>query len=266
VTAEASPATAAGFDSADGWRIHFERFVTGVGDVRLHDAPDGPREACNDYAETHYEWLFDFTVVSANEKVGLAYGLGPCSVEFRFREPSDDTLLGPGVTSSDVAFMRARATDAYADDERAAVVAIGVAERGGVEKRFEWVFRRSYELRECPDETTGGYVSVRELVGGEAHTFAVQVRGEELFRRAPEDEAPFSFDRYAAADADADGRITLEELAEVEIPADDLGEGGAAAALEMPTLADLVYTTLLPRIARFAGGGACDAELRDRRR
>jgi hypothetical protein len=258
--------TQQGFATADGWQVRFERFVTGLGDVRVNDDPDGPRGSCNGYSETHYEWLYDFTVAQ-DEKVGLAYGLGTCSIEFRFREPSDDAILGAGASQADFQLMRKRGSDSYADDERGVVLAIGEGSRGGVVKRFEWIFRRSYELKECPDGA-GGSLTVRELAGGDALDLPIVVRGEELFRKSPDDEAPYLFDRFAAADVDADGVITIAELSEVEVPAEDLGVEALEGLPEdvMPTLADLVYTLLLPRIARLAGGGACEAELRDRRR
>jgi hypothetical protein len=71
------------------------------------------------------------------------------------------------------------------------------------------------------------------------------------------------FDPFAAADADADGSITLEELDAV--PA----AGGIVSPVEgetpPETLADVVYVLALPRITRVQGGSACEYELRDRR-
>jgi hypothetical protein len=274
VSAQPSEATAGGFTTADGWTVRFDRFVTALGDIRLHGAPDGhggdDDATCNDYAETHYEWLFDMTVAHG-VKVGLAHGLGTCSIEFSFRSPSNDTVLGAGATPSDLAFMLERGTDAYADDERASLVVSGTASRGDVEKRFRWVFRHRYELDECPNESGQGYVSVLGMQGGEALTRSIVVRGEELFRAYPDDDAPFLFDRFAQADGgaedDGDGMITLEELDDVEAPRirglgglsgpSPPGVGGAQG----PSMRVLVYILLLPRIARIAGGGMCLAEL-----
>jgi hypothetical protein len=268
VTAQPSEGTARGFATPDGWNVTFDRFVTAVGSVGLHGAPDamGGGETCNEYSGAHYDWLFDFTVAQ-NEKVGLVYGLGLCSVDFEIRPPSDDGLLGPGTTELDRALMRIRATDDYAKDERVSLMVRGQAQRDGVTKTFEWIFRRRYDLEECATVSEDGFVSVIDIGGAEEHTLAVEVRGEELFRMGPDDEAPLQFDLFAHADADNDGAVTMDELSVVDAPELELGESpavgvdsAASEPEEPPTLADLVYDKLLPRIARFAGGGACKAE------
>jgi hypothetical protein len=267
VTAVASPTITEGFTTLDGWAIRYDRFVTALGDIRLRDHPENS-DSCNDYEETHYEWLFDFTVVTSPQKVGLTFGLGRCNVEFRFRGPSDDTVLGLGATESALAFMLVEGKDAYTeeDDERITLIAAGRAERDGVTKRFEWRFRHSYEYEECTDEADNP-VNVVELSAGEAHVRLLEVHGEELFRMAPASDAPLLFDPLAAADADDDGAIGFDELAAVSLdplvlahPAWDETDPD-----ELPvTLADLVYLHLLPRIVRMAGSTACEAELRQR--
>ncbi len=275
VTAEPASETTDGFDTSDGWTIRFDRFVTAIGDIRLR-GPDGwDDNRCNDYSETHYEWLFDFTV-AGREKVGLAHGLGLCSIEYSMRGPSDDTVLGPGTAQADQDAMSLPASDGYAEDEPSSLVVRGVAERDDLHKRFRWVFRHRYELDNCPDPSGEGYVSHLPLRGGEARTLAVVVRGQELFRYASDDSAALVFDEYAAADADDDGEITLDELAAVPIararfvdnPDDDDqdDEPPPLLAPEDLHLAMLVYEYLLPRVTRLDGGGACDAELDDENR
>jgi hypothetical protein len=273
VTAEPNDATARGFTTPDGWSVRFDRFVTALGDIRLHSESGengGPLSAgsCTEYAETHYDWLFDFTVAE-REKVGLVFGLGRCSVEWSFRPPSHDSVLGPGGTAQDILFMRTEGSDAYAEQQRVALVAQGQAERGGVTKRFDWAFRHWYEVDECPDESSGGWMSVVDLRGGDALTLRIEVRGEELFRAAPLDAAPLHFDLFAGADADGDGVITLEELGEVDapegsIPSDVEPPFGSGTDGVPPSLGDVVYGLLLPRITRLAGGGACNADLDSR--
>jgi hypothetical protein len=264
VTAEPSKETKDGFVTADGWSVRFDRFVTAIGDVRLHDRDDRD-EDCNDYAETRYEWLFDFTVV-VREKVGLAFGLGPCSLEFRVRDPSEDTRFGSGATPEDAAAMEVERADAYVSEpDEATVVVEGTAEREVV-KRFAWVFRRAYEIDHCPDGA-GGYSTFFDFAGGARHELSVVVRGEELFRRAPDDAAPLAFDLYAQADADGDDTITFEEIDAIDVPVPDQltskGRPPPGAAPASVTLGRLVYDALLPRLARLAGGGPCEARVRE---
>lgn len=262
VTAEPSEATRNGFSTSDGWTIRFDRFVAGLGDVDL-DGPGGRDDtACNSYSEANYERLFDFAVLDRS-KVAVVYGLGECSVEWRARGPSSDTVLGPGATQSDFELMTIRGSDSYATDDPATVVVRGSAQKAGVEKVFLWIFRRSYEVDKCAAASGDGYASVFELQGGEEITLPLVVRGEELFRSAPNDEAPLVFDPFAQADADANGAVDLAELEAFPI---SLSVEAPPDGQEQPeTLADLVYDYSLPRISRVAGGGACEYELRNRR-
>lgn len=284
VTASPSEALAAGFVTDDGWTITFDRALTVLGDVRLRDLDtdgDGrPDEegSCNDYSETYYEWLFDLRQVSEPEKVGLAYGLGRCTIEVRLRDPSDETQIGAGATANDLSVMSERATDGYATDQAVSLYLEGVArtEQGmpsapeGQSKRFVWVFRRAYEISAC-EGPSGGYVTNLGLVGETSVELAFEARVEELFRAAVRENAPTHFWPLALSDADQDGTVTLEELALVEAPEgaldgvdfsdEDAPQTGADG--EPITLGDLVYDHLLPRVVRARAGGACRAELRD---
>lgn len=270
-TAEPSDAVAHGFDSADGWHVGFDRFLIAIGNVGFEEDD----EACNSYAEAHYDRLFDFAV-AGREKLSTVYALGTCRMGFRFRQPSYDALLGPGATEADKARMRQRATDRFADDQGVSVLAIGAGERGAESKRFEWLFRRSFKLTDCAREG-GGMVTTATLTEGGSSELRIEVRGEELFRALPDDAAELRFGSIADADADGDGAVTLDELSQAPRPAvgtGELGPGGGPpdggigvpdAGAAAGSLEQLVYEELLPRVLRVAGGGACHAEERSRR-
>jgi hypothetical protein len=266
VTAEPSAGVTLGIETSDGWRITFDRLLLAVGNVGLSEDD----ASCNAYAEAQYDRLFDFTV-AGREKVGTAYGLGTCRIDFRLRGPSFDALLGPGATSSDVAFMRTRGTDRYAEDQNASVLATGAGARGDVTKRFAWLFRRSYKIQNC-EALGGGYATTLELTEGGAGELRIEVRGEELFRPLADDGAALWFQPIADADADADGEVTLDELSNAPRPPVDPGglgggggAGGGAATDDPGSLERLIYEDLLPRLLRVAGGGPCEAEERSRR-
>ena len=248
VSAEPSAAISDGVTTDDGWTITFDRLLTALGDIRLYkeDNHDGD---CNDYANTRYEWLFDFTVAT-REKVGIVYGLGQCSVEFSMREPSGDTVLGAGTTQADYDAMIIRDSDGYTESREAVVRVIGDAARDGVSKSFDWTFRRRYDVKRCRD--AGGSLSTLQLNGGDDRTFRLEMRGEALFRQNDDSEL-LGFDRIAAADADEDGAVTLDELGDVELD-------------EEMTLADWIYEENMPRMASAVGASECDPERDDRRR
>lgn len=275
LSAEPSASVAEGFTTADGWSVSFTRLLVALGDVDL-DFDD----ACNVYAEANYDRLFDFTVAE-QEKVGTAFGLGDCELEFRVRAPSYDAILGPGATRADVESMRIEETDRFADEARTSVFASGVATREGVEKRFTWSFRRSFELTDCPDGE-GRSTTSFQLETGQSYTLRVEVRGEELFRAKVDDDADFVFQPLADADADGDGDVTLLEMSMAPRPAaagawapqptdQDEGDGPRrddeeedVPTAEELTLEHYVYDELLPRLTRMAGGGRCATEVRDR--
>jgi len=282
VAAEPSAATKDGFTTSDGWTIVFDRVLMTVGHVFLEEdsnseftGSSGP--PCNMYTRGGYNRLFDFPAID-REKVAVVFGLGTCAVSFGLFPPSEDTLLGPGVRSVDVTYMQERsASDDYDD----AVIAIvrGRSTDGQVEKRFNWSFAGAHSARECL--TTGslgggsgdeppGVVSIVELHGGQSSSLTLEARAEELFRVAPHDDEPLHFDRFAEADADSDGVITLDELDEVDAPTPTIegagiagGTGtGGSSTIAPPndseiSLLDLVKYGLVPKMVRIKGGGPC---------
>ncbi len=267
VTVRSTSATRAPFETFDGWTVTIDRFVAGVGDVRLHDANDAEGQTepdtCNDYAETHYERLFDFVQVDGTEKVGLAYGLGSCNVEVRLQPPGNDPVIGPGATADDVDAMRLRGSDDYADDERTSLFVRGSATRDDRTLHFSWSFRRSFEIKGCTDVADVDVVSLVDLAGGVARTLDFEVRAEELFRRSPSDLSALQFSLFAQADelGDGDGNVTFEELAEVEAPQFELIFEDEIAPAD--NMADLVYEQLYLRVLRVVDGGACEIAVRD---
>lgn len=267
MTIEPSAATTDGFDTSDGWRITFERFVAAAGDVGL-DTPrevdrDDP-ETCVDYTDARYDRLFDFATATRTH-LGLAYGTGNCAVEFRLKSPSTDSLLQPGTSNEDLTFMRVRDTDLWADDARINLWVIGRAERDGVTKRFDWAFRQGDRVSQCASATGAGNVDEVKILADESHELRGVVRGEELFRAGLDGTSPLVFEPYAGADADGDGDITLEELAlvpvTVEIPPDLVTEPnpfGGQIEIEPPaTLGDVLYDWQIRRVGNFVGGGEC---------
>ena len=254
VTASPSDATAHGFKTSDGWSVAFDRLLVGMGNIDFHD------DNCAGYGEAHYAKLFDFAAPSAAspQKVGLAYGLGACPVTFDVRSPSDDAPLTAGVTSADVAFMNARASDAFVtDDEGAVVYATGHATKGATTKRFAWLIRQRFDVQDCPAGADAGAATNLHLKGNDAVTLDISVHGEELFRASADDGAALRFDDLAAADVNGDGDVTLEELALVPAPVTSADTDGGVV-----TLADLVYLALTTRMPQV-GGGACEIDVHD---
>jgi hypothetical protein len=238
----------------DGWTIAYDRFLMGLGALQLEGRD------CIDYSSPRYTRIFDFAAGElGREKVALAHGLGPCDLSFEISAPEGDALLGSGATAADFEAMRAEADDVWiAEPERTSVRMAGRALRGSVTKEFDWMFRMEYDIQRC---FLGDDVFVTELELFEAgfHELNLVVNAVAPFEDAGGAER--TFDRFAEADTDGDGRITFEELdaAELPPPPDTSDE-----EVEEATLLDLLYGVRVPKIVHPLETTECEIEL-DRR-
>lgn len=253
-----------GFKTSDGWSVTFERAIASLGSI------DFDLDTCIEYGEAHYRRVIDYAVAD-RERLAIIHGLGECGVEFRIDSPSDDSLLGAGVSEADLALMRTEASDPYAEDARVSLWVRGRATKAGVTKSFDWKFRHGYELNHCQNPGGGRFVSEVDLQSGQTLAWTIEVRVEEVFRVATDDRAPIELDALAAADADDDGKITFEELAVAPAPVSEFPSAPPEPdhddePVELDgTYGSLIYEALFPRVVRLMGGGPCAAELRDRR-
>ena len=233
LTVETSAASRDGVKTADGWEITFERGLVSIGDAAL----DG--DACNAYANARYERVFSAPTTGA-QKLSLVYGLGQCSLRLRLRSPSSDALLGEGASARDLAALREPGTDAWSAKvagtsggkggpmsgfsgqggvNGTALRVVGHARKGGIEKRFAWSFRGNVTLKDCGSAAEdGGVTTSLDLHGGDVREIPVTLAPEELFRLREGAEG-LAFEPFAAADANDDGTVTLDELAAVVAPA-----------------------------------------------
>lgn len=257
VTAEASSATTEGFSTDDGWTIRFDKLLVGLGNVDLEG------DACNDYSSGGYDRLYNFTLPGA-QKLGDVYGLAGCEIQFRLRSPSSDSILQNGVTAADREFMRfVNVLEPLPMDgppPRTAVYARGMATRNAEKKRFDWKFVARYTLTDCANVVDGKKNTFFQLKAGDDFRPVIQFHGEDLFREGIAADAARRFDLLAAADMNADGDITLEELVSVPAPVLEEMDGGVADAGSADGGAAIplgwsgfMTTELLPRMVHFDG-------------
>jgi hypothetical protein len=270
VTAAASDTSVNGFTTDDGWTIRFERVLTSLGNVSLEG------EECNEYSGSGYDRLFDFTLPGA-QKLGEAYGLDKCDIEFRLRSPSDEALLQQGVTKQDLEFMRELDLENLELPDnlplfggglpRTGVYVRGSATRGDIEKRFEWKFViRRYELSNCENPADGSTTSVAQLKSGDDLRLAITFHPDELFREGIEISDLRRFEIFANADTDGDGAITLIEMGAVpappvppaEVEMNDRDENDLIPKL--PGWAGFLVDHLIPRLA-YLDGNRCQVRI-----
>ncbi len=205
VSVGGSDATVNGFVTNDGWTIRFEKVLVKMGYTVLA-GPD-----CDVYGESRYLRLFD-VVFPDRQKLGLVYGLKDCEVQF-FVWSRDPDHLAKGVNNADVDMMRGIwRPPPQSSTSQAAIFVVGNATDGFVNKHFEWRFGMLAGFTECKNPVDGTINTSLHLRGGEDLHPIVTVHGEELFRDSLEPNARLRFGQLAAADTNADGQLTAQEL------------------------------------------------------
>jgi len=186
-------------DVADGWSIDFSRFLVAVSHVGLG------KDADHETLAAHEIRVFDLTkpsnglghLVASGDAAGgvydvLAYTVGPAATG----------AIAGNATSSDVAEMIAGGF---------AVLVEGTATKAGDAIDFMWGFGRATRYAPCE---TGARVD-----GGTASS-QITIHADHLFYDSLVSESPdVRFQLVADADGNADGAVTLEELAAVDITA-----------------------------------------------
>lgn len=261
LTVEPSPAVTEGVTTVDGWHISFERLLLGIGNARFWALGNGEgyidESVCTSYANARYERLFDVTV-GGRQPLSDIYGLGTCGVSFFVTAPWWwGTPQGAGVSAEDLAFMRDSAHQTVETNRARSVYVRGQATRETTTKRFAWSFEAPYWLRGCVNAGGVGFASDVVLTSGAELSLPVVIHGEELFRESRSDESPLRFDALAAADTDGDHLITLEELSVVVDPSTEADSGLPSADDGAPSIADLIYYWLTPRMMRLGDSGPC---------
>lgn len=248
-------ATIDGFTTLDGWRIQFDRALVSIGSVEIAG------DSCTQYAEADYFRIMDGKSRKP-QKLGLVYGLGTCSIELGARNPEMDSLLGEGVTEADKTAMRQPASDKREQNAGITFWIRGAAERAGVRKSFEWKYRRR---RVAYEECIIDGVDTFTLTNEQEKTLEVRVHAQVLFQDHPEAaKARLRFDPFAAADADADGVITIEELDEVPLTSLGVDLTAIEGAENLKTLGDYLYDVTFPRIIWVGEDGICKLRARPR--
>jgi hypothetical protein len=206
--------TGAGFTTADGWLVRYDRQLVSIGNFGVAEGP------CEPYATSHYVRVLDLSR-SEPQKLVEMYALGTCPFIVEVREPTPEVVLGAGVVEQDVAFLRTRGSDPYVRERGIGLHLAGIATRGDQTIRFAWSIRENlvYGAGSCGEISfvTDGQTTL-DLHFDTAALFSdPALTGGVVEPR---------FDRFAAADADADGEVTLDELDAVPFEGGETGTLG----------------------------------------
>ena len=211
-------------EMSDGWEISFERSLLTIHSAGLVST-EGTECASSTIAD--YERVLSLKEGRA-QKVALLFARGACGFEYMIGPPFEpiDLVLGTGVSRSDLDAMLeavSNATIAFpglfpgrAEFRKFPGFYVeGSAHKGDTEKRFQWVFGDLPPEPEsaCPASRHPGL----HLSTGEKADVEILAHGEALFADSSQGGA-LSFSRFADADADADGFISMAELLHAESP------------------------------------------------
>lgn len=272
VTVSPSAALLAGISSdatEDGWAIRYDRFLIGLGFASLGG------EACTRYSTPSYSRIFDLQQPEP-QKLSLHHALGRCDFQFMLANVGA-SVLGAGVSAEDAAFLRNGGNEDVPEGNGSTLYVRGTATRSGVTKSFDWVISSRIVYALCASEVNGTRVSGVELRSGEEQVVELQIAGEALFRDDPDPAvARLRFGPLADADTltgNADSQVTLAELDQVKLT--DLPEGAGyerfvtdesmafgpmrfpPGFIEQMSLADYLYLSAVPNLARFGENGSC---------
>lgn len=229
----------------DGWSVSYDKFLVSFGNIVVADVRG---EQAGGMATSR---LFDNTLPGVKPIVVLEAVPAKAwdRISYEIAPVSEDTGLSEGVPESDKALMLEGGYSLYVS---------GVGTKGGLEKRFEWGFTIATRYEACQAEADGRSESGVVVTNNGQLTAELTTHGDHLFydrlQSSPDASVQTSlrFEALAAADADADGTITLDELNATLLDVRTYDPSGLGAS----TLGAFV-TTLARTVGHFRGEGEC---------
>jgi hypothetical protein len=233
-------------DVEDGWTIAFEKFLIVIGDVTVADRNAGAGGRIDGTR------LFNLVTPGPHE-VGAVTGLSARAwdkVGYSVPAVSSQTALHSSATGDDLALMQ---TGGFS------VHVAGTAVKGATTKSFAWGFTNSTRYEDCVADVEGKQTQGVVVTSGGNESVQLTIHGDHFFYDdLASPAAVVRFDAIAAADANANGEVTLDELAQTKLV--DIAEGtyGTGSASNVDDLAAFVRA-LTATLGHFRGEGHCSA-------
>lgn len=196
----------------DGWAVRYDKFLIVLGHITVGSS--GGEQA----AKMSVSKVFDMHVPGVKNVVTFE-GIPAKSwdaVSFVVGPADDATQLGEGVAQADLDMMVAGGFSMHVE---------GSASKAAVVKTFAWSFGGETLYRDCKAEIDGKETHGVVVAQGGSDVVELTIHGDHFFYDDLEaGTAERRFDAIACADADGDGKITLEELGQASL----LPDAGAA--------------------------------------
>ena len=236
------PGDGSGF--IDGWTVSYDKFLVNFRNITVASSR-GETAATLEGA-----MLFD------NKRVGvksIVEWTVPAQawdrVSYEIAPVDAATALAGGATDEDAALMLAGSYSLYAS---------GTATKEGQQKRFSWGFAIGTRYNECQSEQGGTEQSGVVVTNNTRLDVELTTHGDHLFydrlQASPDPAIATSlrFDALAAADADADGEVTLAELEATPLDVRNYDPSGLGAVNYGQFVTSLART-----VGHFRGEGEC---------
>jgi hypothetical protein len=239
-------------DVEDGWVITYDRFLVVLHDVAVADGDSAP------VATMAVSRLFNHKVPGDKRVVDFRVPARAYDrVSYRIAPALAATTLGDGVTEADKQLMVSNGYAMYVE---------AAATKGGVTKTYAWGFQLDTVYDRCKGELAGKETDGTVVTNGGTDVIQLTIHGDHLYYDDLQaSEAKVRFDNIAAADANGDGVITLEELALVKLasfPIDGskgtYGTGSAAGINDLRAFVEALSRT----VGHYRGEGECFARAR----
>ncbi|WP_437752810.1 hypothetical protein [Sorangium sp. So ce1389] len=230
-------------DLADGWSIQYQKFLFVLRNVTVADREGdvGARMQGSilfDHTKAGAKPVVTFDDLEARPWERVSYEIGPVDA---------DTAL-EGATEEDRALMLEAGASVHVE---------ATARNGDVEKRLDWTFSLATRYADCKGERAGKETDGVLVTNGGTDTVELTIHGDHFFYDDLQSAtAARRFAPIAAADADDDGAVTLEELAAVRLVAIEEGTYGTGSAGNVDDLGAFV-AALSRTIGHFRGEGEC---------
>lgn len=242
----ADPSGEAGL--VDGWSVRYDKFLVAYRAFTIADegaavaALDAPRLVDN--VKPGRKLLATFTGLEAKAYERVGYEIAPAT--------GGAALVG--ATAGDLAFMVDRGYALYVEGAATKPVAGGAP----ITKTFRWGFASATRYVDCHAEQDGKDTLGLVITRGGVDTTELTTHGDHFFydrlQSSPDPAIRTSlrFEAMAAADADGDGEVTLDELDAALIDVTAYDPSGFAA----PTLGAFVRS-LARTVGHYRGEGEC---------
>jgi hypothetical protein len=237
------PGDGSGF--VDGWTVSYDKFLVNfqnilVANTRGDRAANMPGSMLFDNERPGVKSIISFDAVPAQAWDRISYEIAPVI---------DSTVLAEGVTEEDKALMIAGGYSLYVS---------ATATKGSAQKHFSWGFAIGTRYDECQSEQGGTEQSGVVVTNNGSVVVELTTHGDHLYydrlQASPDPAVPTSlrFDALAAADADDDGELSLDELSAAPLDVRLYDPSGLGAVNYGQFVTSLART-----VGHFRGEGEC---------